>query len=69
MHAFCGLLMIFSKSTFLKKTFRNTIRVSKGFDPDQARHFVCKGYQQTKKVAGSKQNGNIEGTVKTNSFT
>ena len=36
---FCRLL-IFSKSTFLKNSFRNTIRVSNSLDPDQARHSV-----------------------------
>ena len=36
---FCCLL-IFSKSTFSKNSFRNTIRVSNSLDPDQARHFV-----------------------------
>ena len=30
----------FSKSTFSKNYFRNTIRVSNSLDPDQARHFV-----------------------------
>ena len=30
----------FPKSTFLKISFRNTIRVSNNLDPDQARHFV-----------------------------
>ena len=30
----------FSELTFLKKNFRNTIRVSKSLDPDQAQHFV-----------------------------
>ena len=30
----------FSKSTFSKKNFRNTIRVSYSLDPDQAPHFV-----------------------------
>ena len=30
----------FSKSTFSKNSFRNTITVSKSLDPDQARHFV-----------------------------
>ena len=30
----------FSKSTFSKNSFRNTIRVSNRLDPDQARHFV-----------------------------
>ena len=37
---FCHLLIFFSKSTFLKNSFRNTIRVSNSLDPDQARHLV-----------------------------
>ena len=36
---FCHLL-IFSKSTFSKNSFRNTIRVSNSLDLDQAQHFV-----------------------------
>ena len=36
---FCRLL-IFSKTTFSKNSFRNAIRVSKSLDPDQARCFV-----------------------------
>ena len=35
-----GRLLIFSKSTFLKNSFRNTDRVSISLDSDQARHFV-----------------------------
>ena len=31
---------VFSKSSFLKNSFRNTIRVSNSLDPDQARRFV-----------------------------
>ena len=31
--------LIFSKSLFLKNSFRNTTRVSDSLDPDQARHF------------------------------
>ena len=55
----CNLLM-FSKLTFSKKSFRNTI----GLDPDQVPHSVpldlgpnCAhlGYQQTRKVAASKE--------------
>ena len=38
LHAFCHL--IFSKSTFSKNSFKNTIRVLKSLDPDQARHYV-----------------------------
>ena len=30
----------FSKTTFSKISFRNTIRVSHSLDPDQAQHFV-----------------------------
>ena len=30
----------FSKPSFSKDSFRNTIRVSNSLDPDQARHFV-----------------------------
>ena len=33
----------FSKSTFLKNSFGNTIRVSNSLDPDQAPHFVGPG--------------------------
>ena len=39
MFFFCRLL-IFSKSMFLKNSFRNTNRVSNILDPDQAGHFV-----------------------------
>ena len=38
--AFYRLLIFFSKSSFSKNYFRNTIRVSNSLDPDQARHFV-----------------------------
>ena len=31
---------LFSKLTFSKKSFMNTIRVSNGLDPDQDRHCV-----------------------------
>ena len=55
----CMLLLLsadfisFKKLTFWKNSFRNTIRVSKGLDPDQDRYSVgpdlgqtvCKGYQ------------------------
>ena len=52
---YCCLLIFFSKSTFSKNSFRNTIWMSNWLDPDQARRFVgselgplcCKGYQQT----------------------
>ena len=36
---FCCLL-IFSKPTVSKNSFRNTIKVSNSLDPDQARRFV-----------------------------
>ena len=39
LHAFLSSVD-FSKLTFSKKSFRNTIRVSNSLDPDQARHFV-----------------------------
>ena len=49
----------FSKLTFSKTSFRYTIRVSNGLDQDQTDilsvliwvQTVCKGYQQTSKVA------------------
>ena len=52
---FCRLLIFFSKSSFLKKNFGNTIWVSNRLDPEQAWLFVglicvqtdCKSYQQT----------------------
>ena len=34
---FCRLLIFFSKSSFLKNSFRNTIRVPNSLDPDQTR--------------------------------
>ena len=37
---FCRLLIFFSKSTFSKNYFRNTIRVSNSLDTDQIRRFV-----------------------------
>ena len=60
---FCRLY--FFKSTFSKKSFRNTTGLSNSADPDEARHIlsglvwvqiVCKGYQQTAKVATSGEN-------------
>ena len=36
----CCLLIFFSKLTFSKNYFRNTIRVSNSLDPDQARRYV-----------------------------
>ena len=65
---------MFSKSTFLKNSFRNTIRVSTGLDPDQDLIWVqtvCKGYQQKTKVSANKEMvkffslfGSIEYTAK-----
>ena len=37
---FCCRLLTFFKINFLKKSFRNSIRLSNGLDPDQDRHFV-----------------------------
>ena len=34
-------VVFFSKSSFLKNSFRNIIRVSNSLDPDQARHSVA----------------------------
>ena len=39
-HAFLSSAEFFSKSTFLKNSFRNAIRMSNSLDPDQARRFV-----------------------------
>ena len=36
----------FSKLTFSKNYFKNAIRLSNSFDPDQAQQTVCKGCQQ-----------------------
>ena len=36
----CRLLTFYSKLTFSKNSFRNTIRVSNSLDPDPARHFM-----------------------------
>ena len=52
-------LLTFSKLAFSKKSFRNTIRVSKGFDPDilSVLNWVqtgCIGYHQRTKFAASK---------------
>ena len=38
--AFSSSADFFSKSTFSKNSFKNTIKVSNSLDPDQARHFV-----------------------------
>ena len=37
---FCCCLLSFSKSTFSKNSFRNTLTVSNGLDPDQDQHSV-----------------------------
>ena len=57
----CRLLTFISKLLFLKISFRNTVRVSNGLDPNQDRRFVliwiqtvCEGFQQTTKVAAIK---------------
>ena len=39
-HAFLSSADFFSKSTFLKNSFRNTMRVSNSLGPDQTRHSV-----------------------------
>ena len=37
---FCCRLLTFFKTNFFRKSFRHSIRVSKGLDPDQDRHSV-----------------------------
>ena len=37
---FCRLPIFFSKLTFSKNSFGNTVRVSNSLDPDQAQPFV-----------------------------
>ena len=61
------LLIYLPLHFFRKKTLRNTIRVSHGLDPDRDRRSVDvlsvlievqtvgKGYQQTTKIAASKE--------------
>ena len=39
-HASVVICWLFSKSTFSKNSFRSTIIVSNGLDPDQDRHVV-----------------------------
>ena len=59
----CRLLTFFSKLTFSKNSFRNTIRVSTVWIQIRTNillvlirgQTVCKGYQQTTKVAASKE--------------
>ena len=53
-HAFVVVCSLFSKFTFSKNSFRNTIDVSNCLDPDRMSvlirvQTVCKGYQQTTK--------------------
>ena len=55
---FSRFACFFSKLTFFFKiSFKNTIRVSNGLDPDLGPKFqtVCKGNQQTIKVVASIQ--------------
>ena len=40
MLSLCRLMIFFSKFTFSKNYFRNTIRVSNSLDPDQTRLYV-----------------------------
>ena len=42
-HVFLSSADFFSKSTFLKNSSRNIIRVSNSLDPDQALYFVRPG--------------------------
>ena len=46
LHAFFLSHADFSKLTFSKNYFKNAIRLSNSFDPDQAQQTVCKGCQQ-----------------------
>ena len=39
-HDYLSSADFFSKFTYLKNSFRNTIKVSNGLDPDQAQHSV-----------------------------
>ena len=58
---FCCSMLTFSKLTFSKNSFRNTIRESNSLDPDPDRQnwsgskLFAKGYQQMSKVTASKQ--------------
>ena len=63
-HAFV-VFWLFSKSTFSKNLFRNTVRVLNGLNQDQNRRSIgrdlglnCKVYQQASKVATSKKRVN-----------
>ena len=44
---FCRLLIIFFQSQLFGKTLSGIPSVVNILDPDQVRHFVCKGYQRT----------------------
>ena len=46
-HTFFCCLLNFSKSSFSKNYFRNTIRVSNSLDPEQVWRSVDRGYQNT----------------------
>ena len=55
---FYSRLLTFLKITFSKTIFRNVIKVPNGLNPDQDRRSVqtvCKGNQQTAKVATIKE--------------
>ena len=64
-HAFSVVCLLFTKLTFSKKKFRNTIRVSKGLDPDKNGRYVgpdlgpsCLGREQAdflRRVTTSKE--------------
>ena len=69
----------FFHNIFFKKSFRYTTRMSNGLDQDQDRHSfspdlgpklqtVCKGYQQTTKVASSKERVNEFPLLKQGSY-
>ena len=49
------MLMLLSADFFSKISFRNTIRVSNGLDPDQNRHSVCPGLDVIKLFSCSTQ--------------
>ena len=56
-HAFVVVCWLFSKLTFLNNSFRNTIRVSNGLDPDQDRHLS--GYKLVAKVISRRQKSQL----------
>ena len=53
-----GRLLIFSKATFSKSSFRNSIRVSNNLDPDQARRLV-NFLQRTSVTTGKKMSSMV----------